>query len=101
VMGNLLIEAESGKPAPGQMHLQFLDQLALAGDLVEIPVQFQLVLPGFTFWQFLYREALHGFDEVRRSSPPREAGIAPALINGLTMLLPRTSARQSREASKD
>ena len=39
VMGNLLIEAESGKPAPGQMHLQFLDQLALAGDAVEIADQ--------------------------------------------------------------
>src|SRR6201993_1946246 len=39
VMGNLLIEAESGKPAPGQMHLQFLDQLALAGDTIEIADQ--------------------------------------------------------------
>src|SRR6201986_2362580 len=39
VMGNLLIEAESGKPAPGQMHLQFLDQLALAGDAIEIADQ--------------------------------------------------------------
>ena len=37
--GNLLIEAESGKPAPGQMHLQFLDQLALAGDAIEIADQ--------------------------------------------------------------
>ena len=39
MMGNLLIEAESGKPAPGQMHLQLLDQLALAGDAVEIADQ--------------------------------------------------------------
>ena len=38
-MGNLLIEAESGKPAPGQMHLQFLDQLALARDPIEIADQ--------------------------------------------------------------
>ena len=29
------------------------------------------------------------------------AGTAPALINGLTMLLPRTFARRLREASKD
>ena len=39
VMGNLLIEAKSGKPAPGQMHLQFLDQLALAGDTIQIADQ--------------------------------------------------------------
>src|ERR1700752_3566819 len=39
VIGNLLIKAESGKPAPGQMHLQFLDQLALAGDAIEIADQ--------------------------------------------------------------
>src|SRR6201988_2398022 len=39
VMGNLLIETESSKPAPGQMHLQFLDQLALAGDAIEIADQ--------------------------------------------------------------
>ena len=39
MMGNLLIEAESGQPAPGQMHLQLLDQLALAGDAVEIADQ--------------------------------------------------------------
>src|SRR6202040_3944811 len=39
VMGNLLIEAEPGKPAPGQMHLQFLDQLALAGDAIQIADQ--------------------------------------------------------------
>src|SRR4029077_7698230 len=38
-MGNLLIETESGKPAPGQMHLQLFDQLALAGDAVEIADQ--------------------------------------------------------------
>ena len=36
VMGNLLIEGESGKPAPSQMHLQLLNQLALAGDAIEI-----------------------------------------------------------------
>ena len=34
-MRNLLIEAESGKPAPGRMHLQLLDQPAIAGDAVE------------------------------------------------------------------
>src|ERR1700756_5328952 len=39
VMGNLLIEAESGKPAPSQMHLQLLDQLALAGNTIEIADQ--------------------------------------------------------------
>src|SRR6201987_3466873 len=39
VMGNLLIEAESGKPAPGQMHLQLLNQFALAGDAIQIADQ--------------------------------------------------------------
>src|SRR5258708_3074055 len=34
VMRDLLIEAQSGKPAPRQMHAQFLDQLALTGDAV-------------------------------------------------------------------
>jgi hypothetical protein len=28
-MRNLLIETQTGKPAPSQMHAQFLDQLAL------------------------------------------------------------------------
>src|SRR2546425_9327637 len=39
VMRNLLIEAQSGKPAPRQMHAQFLDQPALAGDAVQIANQ--------------------------------------------------------------
>src|SRR5215475_3159234 len=39
MMWNLLIEAESGEPAPGQMHAQFLDQLPLAGDPVQIANQ--------------------------------------------------------------
>ena len=39
VMRNLLIETEPGKPAPGQMHLQLLDQLALAGDAIQIADQ--------------------------------------------------------------
>src|SRR6201987_154019 len=39
VMGNLLIEAESGKPAPSQMHLQVLDQLAVAVNTIEIADQ--------------------------------------------------------------
>src|ERR1700740_3723107 len=39
VMGNLLIEAESGKPAPSQMHLQLLEQLQLAGNTIEIADQ--------------------------------------------------------------
>jgi len=32
-----LIEAQSSEPAPRQVHAQFLYQLALAGDAVEIP----------------------------------------------------------------
>jgi len=39
VMRNLLVEAQPRKPAPGQMHAQFLDQLALAGDAVQITNQ--------------------------------------------------------------
>ena len=39
VMRNLLIETEPGKPAPGQMHLQLLDQLALASDAIQIADQ--------------------------------------------------------------
>ena len=34
VMRNLLIESQSGKPAPCQMHAQLFHQLALAGDAV-------------------------------------------------------------------
>src|SRR5207245_3213697 len=36
---NLLIEPQSGEPAPRQMHAQFLHQPPLAGDAVEIPDQ--------------------------------------------------------------
>jgi hypothetical protein len=39
VMRNLLIEPQSGKPAPCQMHAQLLHQLALAGNAVEIADQ--------------------------------------------------------------
>jgi hypothetical protein len=39
VMRYLLIEAQSGKPAPCQMHAQLLDQFALAGDAVQIADQ--------------------------------------------------------------
>ena len=39
VMRNLLIEAESGKPAPSQMHLQLLNQFALAGNTIQIADQ--------------------------------------------------------------
>ena len=33
---NLLIEAQTGEPAPRQVHAQFLHQLPLAGDAVQI-----------------------------------------------------------------
>jgi len=39
VMRNLLIETQAGEPAPRQMHVQFLDQLALAGNAVQIANQ--------------------------------------------------------------
>ena len=39
VMRNLLIEAPSAKPAPRQMHAQFLDQLALTGDAIQVADQ--------------------------------------------------------------
>src|ERR1022692_152583 len=39
VMRNLLIETEARKPAPRQMHAQFLHQLAFAADAVEIADQ--------------------------------------------------------------
>src|ERR1700726_4313201 len=38
-MRDFLIEAQSGKPAPRQMHAQLLDQLALAGDAIQIADQ--------------------------------------------------------------
>jgi len=38
-MRNLLIKAEAGEPAPGQMHAQLFYQLALAGDVVQIADQ--------------------------------------------------------------
>src|SRR2546429_8442010 len=39
VMRNLLIKAETGEPAPRQMHAQFLHQFAFAGDAVQITDQ--------------------------------------------------------------
>ena len=39
VMRDLLIEAQTGEPAPRQMHAQFLHQFAFAGDAVQIADQ--------------------------------------------------------------
>jgi len=39
VMRDLLIEAQTGEPAPRQMHAQFLHQVAFAGDAVQIADQ--------------------------------------------------------------
>jgi hypothetical protein len=39
VMRDLLIESQSRKPPPRQLHAQFIDQLALAGDAVQIANQ--------------------------------------------------------------
>ena len=39
MMRDLLIETQTREPAPGQMHAQFLHQLALAGDAVQIANQ--------------------------------------------------------------
>src|SRR5882724_4015114 len=39
VMRNLLIEAQTGEPAPRQVHAQFLRQLPFAGDAVQIADQ--------------------------------------------------------------
>jgi hypothetical protein len=39
VVRNLLIEAQTGEPAPGQMHAQLLDQFPFAGNAVEIADQ--------------------------------------------------------------
>ena len=39
VMQDLLIEAQTGEPAPRQMHAQLFDQLALAGNAVQIADQ--------------------------------------------------------------
>jgi hypothetical protein len=39
VMRNLLIETQACEPAPRQVHAQFLYQLALTGDAVQIPNQ--------------------------------------------------------------
>ena len=38
-MRDLLIEAQAGKPAPGQMHAQFLDQLALTANAIPLADQ--------------------------------------------------------------
>ena len=39
VVRDLLIEAQTGEPAPRQMHAQFLHQLPFAGDAVQIADQ--------------------------------------------------------------
>jgi hypothetical protein len=39
VMRDLLIEAQTGEPAPRQMHAQFFHQLAFAGDAIQIADQ--------------------------------------------------------------
>jgi hypothetical protein len=36
VMRDLLIEAQAGKPAPGEMHSQFLDQLAFTCNAIQV-----------------------------------------------------------------
>src|SRR2546430_17355074 len=38
-MRNLLIETQTGKPAPRQMHAQLFDQLALAADAIQVADQ--------------------------------------------------------------
>ena len=38
-MRDLLIEPQTGEPAPGQMHAQFLHQSAFAGDAVQVADQ--------------------------------------------------------------
>jgi len=38
-MRNILIETETCEPAPGEMHAQLLDKLALAADPVQIANQ--------------------------------------------------------------
>jgi len=38
-MWDLLIEAQTGEPAPRQVHAQFLHQFALTGDAVQITDQ--------------------------------------------------------------
>ena len=38
-MRNLFIETQPREPAPRQMHAQFLDQFALAGDTVQVTNQ--------------------------------------------------------------
>src|SRR5260370_29106589 len=39
VMRDLLIEAQAGKPTPGQMHAQFLDHLARTGNAIQVADQ--------------------------------------------------------------
>ena len=39
IVWDLLIEAETGEPAPGHMHAQLVQQLALAGNAVQITEQ--------------------------------------------------------------
>jgi hypothetical protein len=39
VMRNLLIEAQTGEPAPRQMHAQFFHQLAFAGNAIQVADQ--------------------------------------------------------------
>src|SRR6516162_11827709 len=39
VVGNLLIEAEAGEPAPRQMHTQFFHQLALTRNAIQVANQ--------------------------------------------------------------
>src|SRR5271169_6564583 len=39
VMGNLLVEAQAGEPAPSPVHAQLLHQLPLAADAVQVPQQ--------------------------------------------------------------
>jgi hypothetical protein len=39
VVRNLLIEPQTGKPAPRQMHAQLLHQLAFTGDAIQVADQ--------------------------------------------------------------
>ena len=51
-MRNFLIETETCEPAPGEMHAQLLDKLALAADSVQIAnqqnAQQELRIDGWT-----------------------------------------------------
>jgi hypothetical protein len=65
-MRNLLIEAQTGEPAPRQMHAQFFHQSPLAGDAVQIADQKNAAVAGCMEAPVQVRAPPEGLTDLRK-----------------------------------